>query len=56
VSAGRFAEVRAEAEQRIKDVTETSNRPAARAAAVVQDAGYTEIAPGSFTVVALQRG
>ncbi|MFZ2274120.1 peptidyl-tRNA hydrolase [Corynebacterium variabile] len=25
------------------------------AAAVVQDAGYTEIAPGSFTVVALQR-
>jgi peptidyl-tRNA hydrolase len=56
VSAGRFAEVRAEAEQRIKEVTETSNRPATRAAAVVQDAGYTEIAPGSFTVVALQRG
>ena len=25
------------------------------AAAVVQDAGYTEIAPGSFTVVGLQR-
>ncbi|WP_297008349.1 aminoacyl-tRNA hydrolase [uncultured Corynebacterium sp.] len=48
VDAARFAEVRATAEGRIAGAT-------APGAAVVQDAGYTEIAPGSFTVVALTR-
>lgn len=49
VPAGRFAEIRDEAGRRM---TADSHGPAA---AVVQDAGYTEIAPGSFTVVGLQR-
>lgn len=46
VSAERFAEVRATAGHR------GGTGPAA---AVVQDAGYTEVAPGSVTVVALAR-
>lgn len=48
VDRSRFAEVRTLAEKRAADGS-------ARAAAVVQDAGYTEVAPGSVTVVALQR-
>lgn len=59
VSAERFAEVRATAEQRggTRPGAGASDRAAdVPAAAVVQDAGYTEVAPGSVTVVALARG
>lgn len=49
VDARRFAEVREAAEHR-----EGSGRPD-KSAAVVRDAGYTEVAPDSVTVVALDR-
>lgn len=53
VGAERFREVRAEAEKARADAVSGT---AGTTAAVVQDAGYTEVAPGSVTVVALQRG
>lgn len=52
VDAERFREVRAEAEGKAAADPGTPQRYSA----VVQDAGYTEVAPGSVTVVALQRG
>ncbi|AGP30294.1 aminoacyl-tRNA hydrolase [Corynebacterium terpenotabidum] len=53
VESARFAEACAEAEQ-IRDGV-GGDLVAGRAAAVVQDAGYTEVAPGSVTVVAVTR-
>jgi peptidyl-tRNA hydrolase len=51
VDAARFAAVHAGARQ----LRAGSGRSSGRTAAVVQDAGYTEVAPGSVTVVAVTR-
>ncbi|MDN6438581.1 MAG: peptidyl-tRNA hydrolase [Corynebacterium nuruki] len=51
VDAARFAAVYAEARQ----LRAGSGQLSGRTAAVVQDAGYTEVAPGSVTVVAMTR-
>lgn len=61
VDAGRFEVVRAEAERRergagTQDTGASDGSGADGSAAVVRDAGYTEVAPGSVTVVALDRG
>ncbi|HIW91119.1 MAG TPA: hypothetical protein H9870_05605 [Candidatus Corynebacterium avicola] len=52
VDRERFAEVRAQAETAQQQGSGAADAAAAYAA-VVQDAGYTEVAPGSVTVVAL---
>jgi peptidyl-tRNA hydrolase len=54
VGRERFAEVRAQAEAVTGD-SASSVESTSTVAAVVQDAGYTEVAPGSVTVVALTR-
>jgi peptidyl-tRNA hydrolase len=55
VDAARFADRRAVAESREADGVRGVDDTGDGAAAVVRDAGYTEVAPGSVTVVALDR-
>ncbi|MGP5928936.1 peptidyl-tRNA hydrolase [Corynebacterium glyciniphilum] len=58
VDAQRFADRRAAAEQRERDGAggRVAHRGHRDSAAVVHDAGYTEVAPGAVTVVSLDRG
>ena len=56
VDAARFADRRAAAVSREADGAGGVGDSGRGAAAVVRDAGYTEVAPGSVTVVALDRG